>query len=705
MALVAGLAVCLLLTLAGCEEGSEAGGDELNTPVADVAAASRAFQLYHRERVERVIVAFNRFALTGDAGFANTMGTVAVAKQGDEFEIVPGPENNSLIGTSTYTTWHAYRIFRSRTLALSLIRMFDGLAFYEAISGHPGLTVRMAYPGWTRVMDGKAGTVARTRLGAAITPPVAVDAALEAEVLQTFYDGVRITYRENPEDFVFGYMPAAATGQYAVTCSFSELPAFIRVRECCTSLMRTPAPHLWEGAYFGNHNSRDNLPDIGLGLLAAREAMNDEAADDDLRAAARRAFEAGQRIGDLVQQYEGAMMTVDEHHPYDTLAVAGALRPDGETEIEDLGSLSDCATAYLARAVSSQGLAQPLPELPLPGSLEPVMLEEIGDGLECEVPQGVRTCTGLEEAYCGLDWGNLEQLQIYEEDWLELVRALERGSPGMAQQMIGGFQDDYFEKTNAMLGLVHYAHIAGDEALHSRAQAALADMTALMRVFADIIYSATQPVHLTQRLYEAALIDAQGGVAVAEPLDFDDFAFAEQQMATVESWLELEDTASAPLMSDEEIKALVQARLDRTSETAKQRYAEHYGELIPVRRSGEGYEARGVPEEALPWRAVDRPHHRLLEEVRLLDAMPLCVLAPEILDCTWAALGCRRPDLNADGRVDSGDTSLYQAAAAQHADAACGSLNEWCGGADLDRTGAVDEVDAALIEAAQGCWY
>ena len=183
---------------AGCEE-QQTQGEELNTPVADVAAASRAFRLYHRERVERVMVAYNRFVLTGDATFANTMGMVAVARQGDEYEIVPGPENNSLIGTSTYTTWHAYKVFRSRTLALSLIRMFNGLAFYEAISGHPGMTVRMAYPGWTRVMDGKAGTVSRTRLGQPVTPPLATDPALEAEVLQAFYQDVRITYRENPD--------------------------------------------------------------------------------------------------------------------------------------------------------------------------------------------------------------------------------------------------------------------------------------------------------------------------------------------------------------------------------------------------------------------------------------------------------------------------------------------------------------------------
>ncbi len=40
---------------------------------------------------------------------------------------------------------------------------------------------------------------------------------------------------------------------------------------------------------------------------------------------------------------------------------------------------------------------------------------------KCTVPPGVRTCSRLGEAYCGLDWGNLEQLQIYGEDWLVLV--------------------------------------------------------------------------------------------------------------------------------------------------------------------------------------------------------------------------------------------------------------------------------------------
>jgi hypothetical protein len=102
---------------AGSVDGQDAG------PVADVAetrsdaaaesvtpvhpeAAARAFRLYYRERVERAVV----------------------ARTGQAFEVVVGPNDSNAIGVSVWNTWMAYRVFGSRTLALSLVRMFDGLA-------------------------------------------------------------------------------------------------------------------------------------------------------------------------------------------------------------------------------------------------------------------------------------------------------------------------------------------------------------------------------------------------------------------------------------------------------------------------------------------------------------------------------------------------------------------------------------------------
>jgi hypothetical protein len=699
------LDVCFLLTVGCCLFSAAACEDDAPrvSPVPDPEAAARAFKLFYAERVERAVIAYNRFMLFGDTDFGVTIGKAGIARTGDDYEVVPGPTDNNMIGISTWTVWHAYQLFRSRPLALSLVRMFNGLAFMEAVSGHPGLTSRMVYPGWTRVVDGVDGEVVRTRDGAPAVAAETYAPELAPEILKTFFDGVRITYREDPADFLFSYMPAVEVGPYAVTYSFSDLPRYLRSSDCCCSLMRTPAPYAWEGAYWGNHNSRDNFPDLALGLLAARQAMDDEHADPAVRAAARRAHQASLRIGDLIQQH-AAIMTVDEHHSYGTLIASGTQRPDGETEVEDLGKLADCSMAFLSRALSSDGLGLPLPELALPASIEFLLVDTLGAGITCEVVPGGRTCTRLEEAYCGFDWSNVDQMKIFGKPWLDVVRALEESSPGTAGELIGGFQDDYYEITLAMLGLVVHARVTGDAQLLERARKVLAHLTALMRTFADILY-AQQPERLAERLYQAALFDAWGGDEAVSEAELGDFAVEERYIAALESWLALEDTAPAPLLSDEEIRTRVEQQLSGASETVKQRYKTYYGDQPPIRRSGEGYEARGVPEDDHPWQPVERPHHRIVGGIRLLHALPLCTTAPKILDCTWAKLGCARPDLNADGRVDDVDAKSFAAKRTAHVGQGCYEGNGWCAGADLDRTGKVDKMDAAFMDAAKGCHY
>ncbi|HSA21877.1 MAG TPA: hypothetical protein P5076_10530, partial [Myxococcota bacterium] len=200
-----GLILCALGLLATCAACADSQG--LPRPVADPEAAARAFKLYYKERVERTVVAYQRFMLVGDTTFGVVLDKVGVARTGDEFEVVPGPNDNNDIGVSVWTTWHAYRLFRTRTLELALLRMLNGLVFFEAVSGHPGLTGRFVYPGWTRVVDGPAGTVSRSRQGAPAAPPEPPDPALEAEMIATFYRGVRVTHREDPEDILFAYMP------------------------------------------------------------------------------------------------------------------------------------------------------------------------------------------------------------------------------------------------------------------------------------------------------------------------------------------------------------------------------------------------------------------------------------------------------------------------------------------------------------------
>lgn len=682
-------------------ETVDAVTEPLNEPVADPEAAALAFRLYHRERVERVVVSYNRFMLFGGVSFATTIGKAGVARTGDQWEIVAGPNDNNQIGESIRGVWYAYQVHRSRPLALSLIRMLEGMVFFEAVSGHPGLTARMVYPGWTLNIDGTAGTAIRTRHGDEVFPPTPYPAELEAEILAALFTDFKAVYREEPEDILLAYMPAREVAPYAITYSFSMTPDFLRVSDCCTSLMQVPDGYPWAGAWFGNHNSRDNFPDLSAGYMVAQDILEHPEVDADLRESAARAWEAGQRIGDLVQANEGRLMTVSEHNPYDELVVAGGIRPDGETEAEDLGSLSDCQMVFLARALSSEGLQLPLPELPAPGSVENLLAGVLGDS--CPVPEPVRTCTRLQEAYCGKDWSTIGELELLGIPWLEAVAELEKETPGSAESLIGSFQDDFHEKTIAALELYSYAVSRGDAELAEAARKALGEITQLSRFFGKLLWAQTKPAQYAERLYSSALFDAQAGIEV-DPNDLGDYARAEWQMARMEQMLELPDTEFEPLKSDEELLTIVQNDLVGKSESVKARYQEHYGETIPLRRAGGGYEATGYhPDHEWPWAEVATPKHHQLGGIRLLEAIPLCVTAPHLLDCTWAALGCARPDLDGSGTVDAADQAAMVAATTLHANTPCNSTNNWCDGADLDRTGTIDETDAAFMAAAQGC--
>ncbi|MCA9774865.1 MAG: hypothetical protein KC466_20760, partial [Myxococcales bacterium] len=454
-------------------EGGRAGCDRptFRDPVANPEAAARAFRLFYRERTERAVLAYNRFAMFGDTGFATTIGNKAVAKSGTDYEVVPQPTDNNQIGTTVYSTYQAYKAMPSRLLALSLLRMFDGLAYFEAVPGVPGVSSREVLPGWTRVMDGVGHAITRTRDGAPVDPPNPASAALEAEVLATFYDGIRVTYRENPSDFVFNFKPAETLNEYAVTFSFDERPRFIRVSDCCSSFMRTPEGYPWAGAWWGNHNSRDNHPDMAIGFVTALEAMGDPSLDADVRAAAARAVEAGRRIGDLIGANGQNAMTVDEFHDYGDLTVAGARRPDGLTERETLGAMSSCPTTYAMRAVSTDGLDVPVPELPQPGEVEEFLLSELF-GVDIDLP--LTYCTSLNQAYFGLTFGTLFETDFFGIPLLDFITLLDILSPGIAQQIIGGFQDDYAELVQGTVAVVYHAEVTGRTNLKDAARAALA---------------------------------------------------------------------------------------------------------------------------------------------------------------------------------------------------------------------------------------
>ncbi len=690
---------------AGAGGATDAGPDAEPPPPFSPAAAARGFELFYKERVHRAVLVYNRFGMFGDSGFATTIGSAAVAKTGNDFEVVAGPRDNNLIGTSMFGVYSAYKIFRSRELALTLVRMFDGLVFFEEVSGHPGMTAREALPGWTRVMDGVSKTVMRTRNGQPVTHPAPPPAALEAEVLSTFYDGIRVTYRENPEEYFFSYLPAADVVDYSITHAHSELPSYLRVSDCCSSFMRTPDTEKWGGAYWGNHNSRDNFPDLALGVIAALAAESDADADADVRAAAGRAVAAGKRMGDLVQQNGGNIMTVDEHNPYSTLVVSGDVRPHGLPENENLGALAACPDVFLGVAIATPGLTLPAPMLPMPGTVETVLKNALGSAVECPIPNP-RLCNGLDDAYCGFGWTNFEDISILGQPLLDFVQALEDATPGTAETLLGSFQNDFDDIVEAMVALVHYARTTKNPALVAESKKVAKAMSHVMRRFADVIYTKTKPDRRAEQRYEAAIFDALAGVDVLEA-DLGDFEQEESRIAAIEDLLNLADTQPAGLLTDQEILNRVEQGLvnlgnhaSGRSDAIRQRYRDAFAMEPPVRRAGAGYEARRA---GGAWQPAEVPRHTRIGGMDLLQAIAICNVSPQILDCSWAAAGCERPDLDGNRSVDAADRTAFDAAFTDGK--ACGDADGWCSGADLDRSGTLDSNDQAFMAAAEGCWY
>lgn len=673
-------------------------------PVASIAAASTGFRLFYRERLQRALLAHNRFGMFGDVGFAVGNGHPAVARNGSSYQVVVAPRDNNPIGRSIYETYQAYRIYRSRALELTLLRMFNGLVFLEAVTGHPGLTVREALPGWTALFDGVNRTVARDRGGApVVSHPLASSPQLEHEILGTFFSDVVITYREDPSEYYFSYLPVARLESYALTYSHSALPRFLRISDCCSSFMRTPEPHAWAGAFWGNHNSRDNFPDLALGYLAALVARDDTRAPPELRAAAEQAVAAMHRTGDLVMSNGSALMTVDEFHDYGTLTVGGDVRPHGLEENQDLGTLPTCASAYLARAMSTPGLALPLPEVALTSSMQDPLTIWIGDLLGCPDTTGGRTCHNLDDGWCDRRWNEFPELQLLGLSFFDGLALAGRLRPDLLAGLAGA-QNDFEDIADTGLALTVYARAVGDAALLQQAQVNLAGLTALMRGFADLLWADTDPARRDAQYWRAALLDAMGGLATSSDA-LQDWGEVEAAMAAREALLDQTAEAPWPLLTDDVIAARVAAALvglaDHPSgrdDVIRQRYADAYGDTPPLRRSGAGYEAMRA---GGAWQAAENPRHHDLGLGTFLPAMSLCIVAPAIVDCTWAILGCGAADLDADGAIDQRDLDRFDAAFASGQ--ACDAANAWCSGLDLDHTGVLDALDRAYLEVAQGC--
>ncbi|MBZ0273990.1 hypothetical protein K8I61_18270 [bacterium] len=709
------------------DTGDDDTGDDDDTfppPQPNPNAKADAFRLFYKERTARANVSLNRFALSDDAVAANAFGKAAVARDGDEYEVVAGPNDNNPFGKTLFSTWKLYQAIGGRELELSLIRMLEGIVFNEAVSGHPGLTTREAYPGWTRTMDGAGDTITRTKWGLPVAGPVTYPPALEQEILDAFYDGVTFTYRENPEEWMFNFKAVNELTAYAVTYVFDELdhdPPFLRQSDCCSSIMITQKGP-WTGAYWGNQNSRDNFTDYAMGYIAAFEIEATPGLPADLAAAAYRAAEAARRTGDNIVAHDNVLMTVDEWHDYETLSPAGERNPDGEVEWQDLGSLASCQMAYVAHAISTGGLTWPVPQTPLPGAIETATIRKIFNDLGLPPPPlPVMQCKSIDDAIIGLTWREVVDMEIFGVPLWDVADVIAGLYPDLFPELLGSMMDDFAELMLGAVALCYYADTAGEDELLDHARDTLWNFIELQKIVARLVYGVTTRVTASgaadleaiadliaatnEMLYRGALYARMFGID--SPLEyFDDFARGDAKLVYLENFLAMPDTADWALITDDQIAAQVEARLTQLANRAPwriDRYRDRFGYTYPVRRAGDGYEAIGTDGE---WQPTENPRHVWFS----LDAMSvwhdaaLCVNSPETLDCTWAALGCVAADIDESGAVDATDASFFADAWLAYGDgAACTSDNAYCDGADTDGDGTLTADDEAFLQAATGC--
>jgi hypothetical protein len=692
-------------------------------------AKADAFKLYYRERTERLLKSINRFALTGDAVPGAIINKMYISKEGNRYEVIPGPVDNNSHGYTTFATWKLYQAMGGRSLELTLIRMFEGLAFYESVTGHKGLTVREALPGWTRTMDGVNKTVSRTNNGIFVADPEPFPAGLEKEVLDTFFDGVIVNYRENPEEFFYSFKPINELEDYAVTYVFDhvgEALPWIPVSNCCSSFMKTQIGPWKDLGWWGNHNSRDNFTDYVMGYLAAFEAEKTPGLPADLALAAHHAADAARRVGDTTTFFGNILMTVDERNDYYTLAPAGEVRPDGRTEWQDLGSISSCQMAYLAKALSKEGLHSPVPKVPLPGDLAHEAIEALFKSIGITLTTRVKKCKCLDEAWFGLTFGDLLRFKILGEPWYEKMERLTFFYPDLFYVLIGSAMDDFQELILGSVGLCYYARISGDTALYDEAYESLGNLIKIQVILAKLVYGVDRDASLKnstikklgktkyyarlddakEMLYKGAIYERMFGFD--SPLkDLDGFNAAESQIEWAASPLYWTDTTPAALITDEKIKERIMNELNGKKEKEPwiyERYVQRFfdedgNHNPPVKRTADGYE---FIDQYGNWRAAENPHHRYYGGLHYWLESALAVWSPQTLNCEWARLGCAPADFDGSMKVDASDTAIFNARwnAYGGSGAAC---PDGCDGADLDRDGRLDADDQAYMQAAQGC--
>ncbi len=694
-------------------------GDIPFDPWENTDARADAFRLFYKERISRVLLAYNRFSLVNDVVPAHTLGATYVDKSTNHYDILLHPKDNNEIGTSAFTAYHAYKVFRSRELALTLVRLFEGLAVAEEVSGIPGLTCREWQTGYTLTIDGPGSAITRTRGGLPVAPAEAYPAALEEEIVDAFFSDGVYTYLGDPTEYYFTMEPLIRPGHWAVTYVFEEMPDFLRVSDCCSSFMVSKLGAFTD-YFWGNHNSRDNFPDFAMGYFAACEAMDDPDADADVRAAAARACASGRRIGDSVVGHGYNLMTVSEYEPYDEehLIVAGEIRPSGESEgPEWLGSMNSCQMAYMAKALSTDGLASPREKVENPGAYEIIAIKAIYELLGLPAPDITKTCRSIDDAYMGKTWGELLELELLGTPLWDLLETNLYEQPDTFVPLVKTLADAVHQPEKSAEALVYYARtFSGSCELVQKARETLYHILEVQRRSAQLLYdwATAQPDPpgdiVSSALEELALAAKYAHVAGIGGEQFAPYDFTRDETYTerYEGVLVRPDSTPWPLMTDEDIWSEIEDELNGECiprPTVYERYWDRFptpGDK-PLRRLGDHYEAVGLDGT---FHEIPNISHQWFGSVRLWEAIPMCTLEPTSLDCAWALLGCEVPDLDGSGAVDGADQALFDATWTVYGEgASCSEANGWCGGADLDHSGALEADDQEFMSVAQGCWY
>jgi len=419
-------------------------------------------------------------------------------------------------------------------------------------------------------------------------------------------------------------------------------------------------------------------------------------------------------------------MTVDERVNYHTLAPAGEVRPDGRTEWQDLGSISSCQMAYLAKALSSEGLHSPVPKVPLPGDLPHEAIESLFKSIGITLKTRVKKCKCLDEAWFGLTFGEILGMKILGEPWYERLERLTYFYPDLFYVIIGSAMDDFQELILGSVGLVYYAKITGDETLYKQAYESLDNMIKIQVILAKLVYGVDRDSsqkklliskigrtlydekqsRAKEMLYKGALYERMFGFD--SPLkDLDGFAPAESQISWAISPLSWSDTSPQTLMTDERIKERIMNEINRKNEKepwiyeryVKRFFDENGNHNPPIRRTAEGYE---FLDQNNIWREAENPRHNYYGGLHFWIESALAVWSKQTLDCSWAKFGCAPADFDGSGVVDAADTAIFESRWVSSG--GVGTLcPSGCNGADLDHDGRLDSDDRGYMNAAQGC--